>query len=68
VGRLDDVVIVATNLDDGSTLTILTGSVSDQAALHGLLGSSRDLRQLLLSVRRVKNQEKKLIISGGEKR
>ena len=38
-------------LDDGDTL--LTGSVIDQAALHGLLKKVRDLGMPLLSVNRV---------------
>ena len=38
-------------LDNGETL--LTGSVVDQAALHGLLRKVRDLAMLLLSVNRV---------------
>src|SRR5437016_4406220 len=37
--------------DNGDTL--LTGSVVDQAALHGLLRKVRDLAMLLLSVNRV---------------
>ena len=37
--------------DDGSTL--LTGSVVDQAALHGLLKKVRDLGMPLLSVNRI---------------
>ena len=35
--------------------TLLTGSVSDQAALHGLLARIRDLALPLLSVRRVED-------------
>lgn len=38
-------------LDDGDTL--LTGSVIDQSALHGLLKKVRDLGMPLLSVNRV---------------
>ena len=38
--------------DNGETL--LTGSVVDQAALHGLLKKVRDLAMPLLSVNRVK--------------
>jgi hypothetical protein len=39
-------------LDNGETL--LTGSVVDQAALHGVLKKVRDLGMPLLSVNRVK--------------
>lgn len=39
-------------LDNGDTL--LTGSVVDQAALHGVLKKVRDLGMPLLSVNRVK--------------
>lgn len=38
---------------DGRTITILTGVVSDQAALHGLLSCVRDLSLPLLEVRRL---------------
>ena len=41
--------------DNGDTL--LTGSVVDQAALHGLLKKVRDLGMPLLSVNRVKPGE-----------
>jgi hypothetical protein len=34
-------------------LTIMTGPMQDQAALHGLLGKVRDLGLVLVSVRRV---------------
>jgi hypothetical protein len=57
MGWFDYMDIVARNLDDESTIAILTGSVSDQAALHSLLCSIRDLRLLLLSVRCVENQD-----------
>ena len=49
---------------DGFTLTpqvgdetLLTGPVTDQAALHGLLSKIRDLGLPLLSVRRVESGE-----------
>jgi hypothetical protein len=38
---------------DGSTLTVLTGQVVDQAALHGLLSRVRDLGLSLILVERV---------------
>ena len=41
--------------EDGDTL--LTGAVTDQAALYGLLKKVRDLGMPLLSVNRVKNNE-----------
>lgn len=39
--------------DDGDTL--LTGSVADQAALHGVLQRIRDSRMTLISVQRVQS-------------
>ena len=44
--------LTITALDNGETL--LTGSVVDQAALHGLLRKVRDLGMPLLSVTRVR--------------
>ena len=41
--------------DDGNTL--LTGPVTDQAALHGLLKKVRDLGMILVSVKRVQFNE-----------
>jgi hypothetical protein len=41
MSRFDNIDIVVRNLDAGSTITILTGSVSDQADLLRLLGSYR---------------------------
>ena len=55
-GWFDDMDVTVRSGDDGSTITTLTGTVSDQAALHGLLGSIRDLGLLLLSVRRVEDR------------
>jgi hypothetical protein len=43
-----------TSRDDGTT--VLTGPVSDQAALHGLLARLRDLGLPLLSVTQVPSQ------------
>ena len=40
-----------------SDATLLTGPVTDQAALHGLLGKIRDLGLPLLSVKRVESRE-----------
>ena len=39
--------------EDGSTVTVLTGSVVDQAALYGLINRMRDLGLPLISVGRV---------------
>jgi hypothetical protein len=55
-GWFDDMEIAVRSHDDGSTITTLTGTVSDQAAFHGLLGSIRDLGLLLLSVRRIEDR------------
>ena len=44
-----------TPVGDGETL--LTGSVADQAALHGVLHKIRDLGLPLLSVRRLEGDE-----------
>ncbi len=41
---------------DGSDVTILTGEVVDQAALHGVLNRIRDLNVPLLSVLQVGSQ------------
>ena len=38
--------------EDGSTTTVLTGSVVDQAALYGLINRMRDLGLPLISVGR----------------
>ena len=43
--------LTLTHLDDGTTT--ISGPVVDQAALHGLLRSVRDLGLPLISVRRV---------------
>lgn len=37
--------------------TVLTGSVADQAALHGILSRIRDLGVPLISVRRLEHDE-----------
>jgi hypothetical protein len=57
MGWFDDIDNVVRNLDDVPTITILTGSVSDQAAWHRLLRCIKELRLLLFSVRRMENQE-----------
>ena len=39
--------------EDGLPITILTGHLADQAALHGVLATIRDMNLPLISVRRV---------------
>lgn len=46
----DDMDITVKNQPSGPTVTILSGMVVDQAALHGLLNRIRDLGIPLLSV------------------
>jgi hypothetical protein len=60
-GRLDErwthwfdgMSIAFEQAEDGSTVTALTGSVLDQAALYGLINRMRDLGLSLISVGRV---------------
>jgi hypothetical protein len=54
-GWFDDMEIVIRSGDGGLAITTLTGIVSDQAALHGLLSRIRDLGLLLLSVQRLEH-------------
>jgi hypothetical protein len=59
-GRLDErwvhwfdgMSIESVPAEDGSTATMLTGFVMDQAALYGLISRMRDLGLALLSVER----------------
>ncbi len=46
----DGLTVVAAEAEGGPTLTMLTGQVADQAALHGLLNRIRDLGLPLLLV------------------
>jgi hypothetical protein len=46
----DNMVIAVERSDDGQPITVLTGKVSDQAALYGLLSRIRDLGLPLLLV------------------
>ena len=52
----DDMAITVERNGDGPTITTLTGPVSDQTALHGLLARVRDLGLPLLLVQHVGNQ------------
>lgn len=49
----DNLVIANEKNTDGATITILTGIVQDQAALHGVLNRIRDLNIPLLSVEHI---------------
>ncbi len=46
----DNMAITVANSDDRTTITTLTGPVTDQTALHGLLARIRDLGLFLLLV------------------
>ena len=46
-----------TNIDDG--VTILSGEVVDQCALHGLLEKIRNLNLTLISVQKIDSEEDK---------
>lgn len=45
--------VLAATCRDGRVATMLSGPVSDQAALHGLLAKVRDLGLVLVSVQRL---------------
>ncbi len=47
--------LTITNLEDDGA--VLSGTVADQAALHGLLAKVRDLNLTLLSVSRIEPQQ-----------
>ncbi len=47
----DDLEVEITSGENGITQTVLTGMVSDQVALHGLLARIRDLGLPLLTVK-----------------
>lgn len=49
----DDMALTVEQGADGTSVTSLTGTVSDQPALHGLLARIRDLGLPLLSVERL---------------
>jgi hypothetical protein len=46
---------IITRTESGETL--LTGSIPDQSALHGLLAKIRDLNLTLISVNRIESKE-----------
>jgi hypothetical protein len=48
--------ITHTVKEDGQIVTVLSGLVVDQTALHGLLGKIRDLGVKLISVERITNE------------
>jgi hypothetical protein len=54
---LNDMTLAVQTGDDGLAITVLTGTVADQSALHGLLARIRDLNLALLLVKRVRNKE-----------
>ena len=41
----------------GSPITVLTGTIVDQAALHGILASVRDIGIPIISVNRIESHE-----------
>ena len=51
--QFDDMAITTGSKDDDPAITIITGTVVDQAALHGLLNRIRDLNLPLLLVKRM---------------
>lgn len=51
--RLEGMVILTTSLNDGSTLSILSGTLTDQAALIGVLNTLYEFHLPLLSVTRL---------------
>ncbi len=55
----DDMDITVKNQAGGPTITILSGMVADQAALHGLLNRIRDLGIPLLAVRQMNSDRER---------
>ncbi len=47
---LGEIRVTYENGEDGAAVTVLTGTIADQAALHGLLNHIRDLGLTLLLV------------------
>ncbi len=54
---LGDIQIISQLLEDGSTVTILTGHATDQAALFGILDRIRDLNLALIYVKTVTTEQ-----------
>lgn len=52
-GRLEGMTINRLTLEDGTIFTILTGEVTDQAALSGVLNTLYDLQLLLVAVNKL---------------
>ena len=50
---------IVTNGETGQECTILTGSIADQPALHGLLAKIRDLNLTLISVRKIASKDQR---------
>ena len=57
LGWFRDLNLANTYDDEGTPVTVITGEVNDQAALHGLLATIRDLGLALLAVNRIKSNE-----------
>lgn len=51
--RLEGMTISRLTLDDGAIFTILTGELTDQAALSGVLNTLYDLRLPLIAVNKL---------------
>ena len=49
-GWFDDLSILRTQAKEGAPVTILQGSIPDQAAIHGILGRIRNLNLKLISI------------------
>lgn len=52
-GRLEGMTINRLTLDDGTIFTILTGELTDQAALSGVLNTLYDLQLSLVAVNKL---------------
>ena len=53
---MEDMSIVFEQAEDGTPLTVLTGPVTDQAALRGVLTRLWDLNLYIISVTRIEGQ------------
>jgi hypothetical protein len=51
-GQFDDMTVTVESVGEGLAITTLSGTVADQAALHGILAHVRDLGLPLLLVQR----------------